>query len=229
MRLRGLVLAFLVVGLIPLAAQPALADSVDFSGAAGGSFSWAGGLGSTFTAMSGLVSAQRVPGGLAIPLVPNAAINFTTGAFLGSPMPGMFNFGGGGPVTVGNSSLCGGSGNCFTGIFTSGQILFNAAGGTATFVGNFIAGSLSAALETLLGFPPGTNTNATGSISASFLANPPGLSGLTGGTGSWVSGDLVLTPNPISEPGMLTLLGAGLIGLAALVRRRGFGSLATRT
>jgi len=203
----------LVAGLIPLAAQPALADSVDFNALAPGPVSWAGGVGSTLTASSMNVTAHRIPAGSSFFLA-GAILSFTTGGFTSST-PGVFNFAGGGPISVGSSPLCGGS--CFAGTFTSAQMLFSAGGGTATFLGNFIAGMLSPALEILLGFPPGTNANATGSISASFLT--AGFDATTGGTGTWASGDLVLTPT-VPEPATLGLLGAGLIGLAFILRRR---------
>ena len=215
MRLRVLILAVLVLALIPLAAQPALADSVDFNALAPGSVSWAGGVGSTLTASSMNVTANHIPVGPSIFLA-GAILSFTTGGFT-SIIPGGFSFAGGGPISVGSSPLCGGS--CFAGTFTSAQMLFSAGGGTATFIGNFIAGMLSPTLELLLGFPPGTNANATGSISATFLT-AGGFDATTGGTGTWASGDLVLTPTPTPEPATLGLLGVGLIGLAFILRRR---------
>jgi hypothetical protein len=186
----------------PLAAK---ADTIDFHAVNPGSALWDGG-NTALTASSSNVFSQIIPGGLSTPLA-GSVLSFTTGAY-SSGFGGIYTFGSGGSVSV---SGCGSS--CFLGNFTQGQLLFSAAGNTATFVGNFIAGQLDASFF-------GYATGASGSISASFAnVNFPSSGGMTG---DWASGDLTLTPttaSPVPEPSTIVLVAAGLLALVLLKER----------
>src|SRR5712664_1173120 len=104
MRLRVLVLAFFVVGLIPLAAQPAQADTIiDFMGGAGGTFSYAGGAAALIGAGLNIATVQGIntPLNAGPPIgIAGGVLNFATGMFTGMDASGNYNFAGGGNISI---------------------------------------------------------------------------------------------------------------------------------
>jgi PEP-CTERM motif len=105
-----------------------------------------------------------------------------------------------GTVTVTAGTLVSSCGRgCFT--FTGGTIDIVGSGGGTLFMGSF----------------NGTLISAGGVVSLSYAEGGiPVIGGFQVSAAGLVSGDTIVTP----EPGTLSLLGTGLLGLAGMVRRK---------
>lgn len=204
MRLRGLVLGFLALCLIPLAAQPAAATTIDFRNAslpAGGAVSWLA---------DGNMSGAGIPiGAMEVALAPMA-----NGVF--PVLGGLLSFCTGG--------LCGANFITITGLVPMGP---NPVNGTllSGIISSFDASNASNGLISA----KGTDTKNANllldiGLSPSTLFSLFGVSITTvpltqgGGPGSAISTDIRNTS--ITEPVTLAIMGAGLIGLGMILRRR---------
>ena len=167
--------------------------------------------------------------------------NFTATASAGSPFTSTINtlFAGSTALVTNSSVSCGAAGPC------SGTVLsFSLQGTGLTDVSPFVIiidGSLSGAtgatgtisLPSLLAnpipFAVSAGTFNTTILSTSLPALPLGAFSIAGTLGlSLAAGQTLSLPSslsfavgaPVPEPGTITLLGAGLLGIAILLRRR---------
>jgi len=205
MRLRVLILAVLVVGLIPLAAQPAAATTIDFRDALlppGGAVTWHA---------DGNVSGANIPiGAMLVALAPlmngsyivtNGLLSFSTGGMGG-------NF-----ITI-TGTVVGLLPNPVMGTLLSGIISsFDASMASNGLVSAQGTDTKNANLLLDIGLSPGTLFNLFGFS----LTTTPLTQG--GPSGSAISTD-IRNISVVPEPATLAILGAGLIGLAFILRRR---------
>jgi hypothetical protein len=130
------------------------------------------------------------------------SVSFTTGAFTsGNAQDGGTLAGGGSFVIMGNGTNGVPSGVLFSGTFDSGAIwkVVPLSNGTHNY--------------TLTGTLTGSNGTVGTTVQLTFNTGK----GLFNGSASLESGDTSLT---VPEPGTLTLLGTGLIGIAGAIRRK---------
>jgi hypothetical protein len=153
-------------------------------------------------------------------------LNFTTGNFTGTggPPNPTWNFGSGGTITLSGCADTDADGGLCDGSDVSGILAIGNFTGTPSvtnFGGGFkIAGGVgldlkNPALAAFFGLPGGLGNPYTFGLNYSFVApgSPPSAFSSTVG----LSGDF---SNNISEPSSLALLGAGLLGVGCLVRRK---------
>ena len=201
--MKRLVLIALLAMALPLAAYAD--NSVDFTNSGGTLSGTASGLslaGSELIAVNGFGGGGLVTGGL-------GGVTFSTGALTSGSLSMGGTFAGGGSFTImGNSTSTDGipSGTIFSGSF-SGPVTW-----------------------TLITLANGThNYTLTGSITGQWYGVGPTVDGATvqltintgkgffNGSTTISSGDTNIV---VPEPGSLSLLGTGLIGLAGVVRRK---------
>jgi len=186
-----------------------MADTIDFNGASvpnnTGTWSFTPGTDNTLTATfnSPANSASDSSTGFYSYI---GAISFTTGGETAASAGPDYTF-----ATPGSEISVGGcGGGCFTGVFTSSQLLATGGGGY-TFTGDFVVGTLSSALLTTLG-----DTNPSTDVTGDLTANLAVVNGVM----QTESMDLTLTQTP--EPSSASLLGFGLLGLVGMFRKRLF-------
>jgi hypothetical protein len=197
----------LILGLLALA-LPLVAfanSSTDFTGAGGTLSGWTGGLtlsGSELAVVSGLNGGGLVGGSL-------GSVSLSTGALLSSvyTTQGVLSsatFAGGGSLVItGNGTDGIPNGVIFTGTFTGIEHLAQAGPGAGYILYGTFSGTLS----------NGTLEKGTFSVTTES-GGPKGYTGLIG------VGSVDINMSPVPEPGSLTLLGTGLLGLAGVIRRK---------
>jgi len=202
-RLKVLALSVLVVGL----SMTAFANSVDFGNSRGKVTATCGGTaislsGSILTTVTGGPCSAICHGNL-------GTVAFTTAALTSGSLSGGGTFGAGGMLTVmGNGKHGVPSGTLFQGTFTSATWTVTAlAGGNDVF-------SFTGTLQ---------GTGAFSCVPAFTIQGSKIVHGnpfAAGGSGSvkWASGDT--TAGVVPEPGTLSLLGTGVLGIAAVLRRK---------
>lgn len=202
MNLRKFILLAIMALCLPIAA---LADSgVDFTNSGGtltGSNSGFSLSGSTLIAVNGLNGGGLITGNL-------GSVTFTTGALTSGSLQMGGTFASGGTFTItGNGTNGVPNGTIFSGTF-SGPVswtLVTLANGTHNY-------TLSGALTGTLG------TASTNGVTVQLTINTG--KGFFNGSTSISSGDTNIANVVVPEPGTLSLLGTGLIGVAGVLRKK---------
>ncbi len=192
-----------VVAGLSLAAS---ANSVDYGNTGGTVTAINGG---TAISLSGS-TLSTVSGGICSPLCSGnlGTVSFTTGALTSGSLAAGGTFGAGGMITiVGNGTNGVPSGTLFQGTFTSATWTVN------TLPNGRDVFSFTGSVQGTNGFTGNLGFTIQGS--KIVVGNP-----FAGGTGSvkWASGDT--TVGTVPEPGSLSLLGTGVVGIAGLMRKR---------
>ncbi len=203
MNLRKFILLAIMALCLPIAA---LADSgVDFTNSGGtltGSNSGFSLSGSTLIAVNGLNGGGLITGSNL------GSLTFTTGALTGGSLQMGGTFAAGGTFTItGNGSNGLPNGTIFSGTF-SGPVswtLVTLANGTHNYT---LSGSLTGMLGTV----------STNGVTVQLTINTG--KGFFNGSTSISSGDTNIANVVVPEPGTLSLLGTGLIGVAGVLRKK---------
>jgi hypothetical protein len=212
---RALILA--VVGL--LAAAPAWASQIDFSGiGSGGTWSWNGSGPLTATALGVEVKLVGSPSTFTIGGSPET---FTTGAFMGGSgtLSSPWLFGPGSPNSftimgcVPPATSCSTPATLFSGQFVGTEGALKGFGGLL-FDAPDVTGTVNAGLLSYLGLPT-TSTMFSGMFNFSLAGSVPGK-------GLSASGDLILG-SPVPEPVSMLLVGSGLLVIALGFRLKKIG------
>ena len=203
MNLRKFILLAILALCLPIAA---LADSgVDFTNS-GGTLS---GSNSGFSLSgSALIAVNGLNGGGLITGSNLGSVTFTTGALSGGSLQMGGTFAAGGTFTItGNGTNGIPNGTIFSGTF-NGPVtwtLVTLANGTHNYT---LSGSLTGALGTI----------STNGVTIQLTINTG--KGFFNGSTSISSGDTNIANVVVPEPGTLTLLGTGLIGVAGALRKK---------
>jgi hypothetical protein len=198
-----LAVAILVIGLTLTAS----ANSVDYGNSGGTATAINGG---TAISLSGSIL-TTVTGGICSPLCSGnlGTVTFTSGALMGGgSLATGGTFGAGGSLTIMGNGTDGLTGTLFTGTFTSATWTVTALpGGNDVF-------SFTGTLQGTGAFSgtPGFTIQGSKIVHGNPFA--------AGGSGSvkWASGNT--TVGVVPEPGTLSLLGTGILGIAAVLRRK---------
>lgn len=219
MRLRVVLFAAVMVCIVPMVALPAHAETIGFSGSTaspgGGTFGFTPAAGASISVSNALIQSLLTSFGACNPscAVSGGLLNLTSGGQIANPVPGLYIFGAGGTINItgGIAALGIAAGSSLLSATFLPNATFNfSATSTSTFGGNLNLASI------MLNPAIGTFTYIGGSDNQVFMNVK-----FAGGTysGDVFSSNVAIQATPISEPASLSLIGVGLIGFAALLRR----------
>lgn len=214
MRLKVVLLAAVILCIVPMVALPAHADSIIFNGLKVGTVSYGGGAAPLVGAGIGIttVTGNGTPMNAATFPVVGGFLNFTTGA-LTTYGGGVYNFSPGGSITITGAGP-GGSGP----LLLSGTFLGAKVDTSFNFIKFFLGSGpdvKNLKLVAFFGLPANTTFEFGGTINLFPFAGGGGAAFTATADTSQVTNIVTGVP----EPGMLSLMGAGLLGLAFVLRR----------
>lgn len=180
----------------------ALADNIDFSNSLGTLVGSSAGLtltGSTLSEVVGLGGNGPVFGDL-------GTVSFTTGALISGSLATTAIFASGGSfIITGNGTNGVPNGAIFSGTFTSNV--------TWSYSSTLSNGSEVFDISGTVSGPGGSGSTIQGYA----VVSSDGFATVSGTLGS---GNTIISTSTVPEPGTLAMLGTGLVGLAAAIRRK---------